>query len=72
MARCCADALEALVSVPYLTGETFSLAGIRLMPHFAWFPMTPEGEKILAGKSNLLDWFGRVSKRPSAKGVLQQ
>lgn len=72
MARCCADALEALVSAPYLTGETFCLADIRLMPHFAWFPMTPEGEKILAGKGNLLDWFARVSERPSAKRVLQQ
>lgn len=51
MARYCADALEALVPAPNLTGETFCLTDIRLTPHFAWFPMTPEGEKILAAKA---------------------
>lgn len=28
LARCCAEALEALISAPYLTGETFSLADL--------------------------------------------
>ena len=71
MARCCAEALEGLISVPYLTGETFSLADIRLMPHFDWLRRTPEGETILAGKSKLAQWFRRVSERPSAR-ILQQ
>jgi glutathione S-transferase len=72
MARCCAEALEALISAPYLTGETYSLADIRLMPHFAWLRLTPEGETILADKSKLTQWFQLVSERPSAKGILQQ
>jgi glutathione S-transferase len=72
MARVCAEALEALISAPYLTGETFSLADIRLMPHFDWLRQTPEGEAILAGKSRLVEWFQLVSERPSAKTVVQQ
>jgi glutathione S-transferase len=71
MARCCGEVLEALVSAPYLTGETYSLADIRLMPHFHWFRFTPEGEAILAGKGRLAQWFQHVSERASAKRVLQ-
>jgi len=72
MAGSCAETLEALIAGPYLTGETFSLADIRLMPHFDWLRLTPEGEAILVGKSKLVQWFERVSKRPSAKEVLRQ
>ena len=72
MARCCAEALEALIAAPYLTGETYTLADIRLMPHFAWFRWTPEGEAILAGKTKLNEWFQHVSERPGARAILQQ
>lgn len=71
VARGCAEALEALISGPYLTGETYSLADIRLMPHFEWFRLTPEGREMLAGKSRLVSWFERVRERPSAKEILQ-
>lgn len=71
MARRCAEALEELVSAPYLTGETFGLADIRLMPHFDWLRLTPEGEAILADKGKLAQWFDRVSKRPSARQILR-
>jgi glutathione S-transferase len=71
MARSCADALEALIAAPYLTGETYSLADIRLTPHFDWLRLTPEGETILSDKSKLGQWFARVSERPSAKRVFQ-
>jgi glutathione S-transferase len=72
MARCCAEALEALISAPYLTGATYNLADIRLAPHFDWLRLTPEGETILAGKSKLARWFQHASERPSAKRILQQ
>src|SRR5262245_43526610 len=72
MARCCAEALESLISAPYVTGETYSLADIRLMPHFDWLRLTPEGEAILTGKSKLVQWFQHVSERASARAVLQQ
>jgi glutathione S-transferase len=71
MARNCADALEALIAAPYLTGKTLSLADFRLMPHFDWLRLTPEGEAILADKSKLAEWFLHVSGRPSAKAILQ-
>jgi glutathione S-transferase len=71
MARTGAEVLDDLVSAPYLTGSTYSLADIRLVPHFAWFQHTPEGEAILAGKGSLLEWFKKVSERPSVKRLLQ-
>jgi glutathione S-transferase len=71
MARTGAEAFEELTSSPYLTGNTFSLADIRLVPHFAWFQHTPEGETILAGKNNLRAWFQHVSQRPSVEKLLQ-
>jgi glutathione S-transferase len=66
-----AAALEAPIATPYLTGETLSLADLRLRPHFDWLRLTPKGEAILAGKSKLTQWFRRVSERPSAKEVRQ-
>jgi glutathione S-transferase len=71
VARCCAEALEGLIAAPYLTGETYSLADIRLIPHFDWFRRTPEGEEILAGKSRLAAWFERVRERPAVTAALQ-
>jgi glutathione S-transferase len=71
MARSCAETLEALIAAPYVAGETFSLADIRLMPHFDWLRITPEGEAILAGKNKLVQWFEHVSGRPSAKEILR-
>lgn len=71
MARCCAEALEVAISAPYLTGETYSLADIRLAPHFDWLRLTPEGEAIFADKAGLVEWFEQVSARPSARKVLQ-
>lgn len=71
MARSCAEALEGLIAAPYLTGDTLSLADLRLMPHFDWLRLTPEGETILIGKSKLAQWFQHVYERPSAKAILQ-
>jgi glutathione S-transferase len=71
LARTCAEAIEPLIAGPYLTGETFSLADIRLVPHLDLFRITPEGEVILAGKGKLGEWFEVVSERPTVKDVLQ-
>ena len=71
LAQSCAEALETLITGPWLTGETFSLADMRLAPHLDIFRMTPEGETILADKSRLAQWFEAVSQRPSVKEILQ-
>ncbi len=71
IARECAEAIEAMAAAPFLTGDTYSLADIRLVPHFAWFPMTSEGAAILTGKDKLNQWFATVSERPNVKQVLQ-
>jgi glutathione S-transferase len=72
MARLAAEAVEDLNAGPYLTGDTYSLADIRLLPHFQWFRLTPEGEVVLAGKKRLAQWFQLASERPNARAVLQQ
>jgi glutathione S-transferase len=71
MARTGAEALQDLASAPYLTGSTYSLADIRLVPHFAWFQHTPEGKTILGDKGKLLRWFENVSERPNVKKLLE-
>jgi glutathione S-transferase len=71
VARSCAEALEGLVAAPYLTGDTYSLADIRLIPHFDWFRQTPEGEAILPGKGGLAQWFEQVRARPAVTAALQ-
>ena len=69
-ARLCAEALEAIAAAPYLTGDSLTLADAHLAPHFAFLRMTPEGETILAGKTKLTRWFGKMSERESAKALL--
>ena len=71
MARCCAEALAALISVPHFTGETCTLADIRLKPHFDLFRQAHEGETILACKRRLAECFQHISERLSAKKILQ-
>jgi glutathione S-transferase len=72
LARCAAEALEPLIASPYLTGDTYSLADIRLVPHFAWFRETPEGQALLDGKHNLHRWFKTVSERDTVRRLLAQ
>ncbi|WP_322401028.1 glutathione S-transferase family protein [Massilia luteola] len=72
LARCVADALDPLIASPYLTGATYSLADIRLAPHFAWFRETPEGQTLLDGKHNLQHWFNTVGERETVRQVLAQ
>ena len=43
-ARRCAEALEALIAAPFLTGRSYGLADVRLIPHFEWLRQTPEGK----------------------------
>ncbi|HEV2676996.1 MAG TPA: glutathione S-transferase family protein [Aliidongia sp.] len=69
-ARICAEAVEALVTGPYLTGPTLTLADLHLAPHYNYFRQTPEGEATLADKPRLAQWFAHLSQRESVKALL--
>ena len=69
-ARVCAEALEAIIAGPYLTGDDLTLADIHLAPHYNYFRHAPEGEAILAGKTRLARWFAHVCERESVKALL--
>jgi glutathione S-transferase len=65
-ARTCVKALDALFDDgPYLAGGSLSLADLHLVPVYQYFMQTPEGEKLLAGASNLPAWWSKMSDRPS-------
>jgi glutathione S-transferase len=69
-ARVCAEAIEALIAGPYLTGATLTLADLHLAPHFNYFRLTPEGQAILEGKPKLVAWYGQMAQRESVKAIL--
>lgn len=69
-AQVCAEAVEALITGPYLTGPTPTLADLHLAPHYNYFRQTPEGEAMLADKPRLTQWFAQMSQRESVKALL--
>jgi glutathione S-transferase len=70
--RALADALaafdRALARVPYLAGDTFTLADISLLPYLASLPMIGAG-RLLDELPALTGWWGRVRQRPSWREV---
>jgi glutathione S-transferase len=69
-ARISADAIEALIAGPYLTGATLTLADLHLAPHFNYFRMAPEGQAILKDKPKLAAWYAQMTQRESVKAIL--
>ena len=57
---------RALKASPYLAGAEVSLADYMLFPIVVYLRVTAEGEAALAKARALLDWFRRMSARPSA------
>lgn len=60
-------ALEALADAagPFLCGSTLSIADLYVAPVYAYFSMTPEGQKALAKAPKLARWWQSISTRPS-------
>jgi len=60
-------ALEALADTtgPFLCGPEISIADLHAVPVYAYFSMTPEGQKALAKAPKLARWWQSISKRPS-------
>jgi glutathione S-transferase len=65
-ARTCAQQFEAaLGDDPYLAGEEISLADLQVIPIYAYFSHTAEGQAALADTPKLRAWWERVAERAS-------
>jgi len=68
-ARRCIKVIEGLAAgLPYLTGDTLSLADIMMVTHIEYLSLTPEGQEILKD-SPLLGWLARMQARESLKAT---
>jgi len=54
---------------PYIAGDTFSLADIGFMPYFEYTLMTP-ARGVYEKYPRSMDWWARVSQRPSWRKVV--
>jgi glutathione S-transferase len=63
--RCMTEIARLLGEGPYLAGAQLTIADMMLAPQMAFFAMTPEGEKLLAGAPNIGTWLARMDARPS-------
>jgi glutathione S-transferase len=65
-AKVCLRAIDDLKGdASYLVGEELTLADLLLAPHLVIFPLTPEGERLLAAHPRLSAWIDRMLARPS-------
>ncbi len=72
-ARKCMEVLEGLLDgQAYLAGDALSLADLHLIPIYAYFSVTPEGESILKDKAALQRWWQGVSVRSSVQATQPQ
>lgn len=66
MAELCLRVLDELLEgVSYLSGGGLGLADLHLAPIFAYFSLTPEGERLLPSYPNLQRWWGGIASRES-------
>lgn len=64
--RTCLHALSELMGDrPWLTGAALSLADLYLAPMLEYALRTTEGRELIAQHDNLVDWWARLSSRPS-------
>ena len=49
----------------YFVGENVSLADMMIGPQIDFMAMTPEWDRLVAGRKNLASWLERMRKRPS-------
>ena len=72
-ARKCMEVLEDLLDgQAYLAGDALSLADLHLIPIYAYFSVTPEGESILKDTAALQRWWQGVSVRSSVQATHPQ
>ena len=59
-----------LADHPFLAGDALSLADLFLAPAMFYVGLTPEGEKLLSGRTHLAAWNQRMSERESFVSTL--
>ena len=59
-----------LADHPFLAGDALSLADLFLAPVMFYVGLTPEGEKLLSGRTHLAAWNQRMSERESFVSTL--
>lgn len=65
-AKTCLAALARLKpGGPWLLGDQLTIADLHAAPIFAYFLEAPEGRALLNEHPALLEWWGRISARPS-------
>ena len=52
------------------SGHDVSLANLFLAPVMFYVGLTPEGEKLLSGRTHLAAWYQRMSERESFVATL--
>lgn len=66
IAQTCLDELELrLWDKQFFLGPELTLADLHAAPMLLYFAQTPEGERMLESKSNLVQWMGHMRLRHS-------
>lgn len=53
----------------FFAGDSLSLADIQIAPQLDFLTITPEWEKLAAGRKNLTEWLKRMNARPSMEAT---
>ncbi|MCO6184980.1 glutathione binding-like protein [Rhizobium sp. L1K21] len=70
VAEICLKAISDIMGKnPWMAGDTLTLSDLYLAPIFHYFLMTEEGRAMTSAYPNLLDWWSRISARPSMQAT---
>jgi glutathione S-transferase len=61
---------QGLAGEDYLAGGDVSIADLFLAPIFFYVGISPEGERLFGGKSNIAGWKQRISARSSFQATM--
>ena len=61
---------KAVAKTGFLSGPTFTLADMYLVPILYYLSRVPESSKMLAEHANLAAYFARHMERPSVKSTI--
>ena len=68
-ARVVLQALNSLMTGPFMLGEEISLADLWALPMLTYFNIAPTGRALLEEFPRLRDWLAAISQRPSVQAT---